>query len=351
MFEALLERTERSIEAVRRHVVASNAIRSMISERRIACRQGDDPCFDIGPLYDGAPDPTDWKIIDHCSAVTRLYAIYEQFVHELLKAFLAFLENNSSYASLDEALRAEHRRALGQLLINLDKERYRNIRLETIIKEFASAFSDEGRYRLLPEALLSHDQNLRLTELAGLCRRCGILNVERWLNGHRFLKQFFSDQTRQSDRTEAELKQLVDYRNEAAHGGMDIDAVLGSELLIEYADFLSALFRSFTECIQWSIIEESVQHNKLHLSGKISETYSRNIVVTIVENSIFSVGDSLYLRGENYCYRANILSLQLDDVDMQQVITLKPIELGICLDISSWKGGEIFLLNGQISTA
>jgi hypothetical protein len=165
MYEGIIERSLRSIEAVKRHVDSSNVIRSLIAQRQIRCTNEASPCFDLEPFYRRTPNLTEWKIIDHCSTVTRLYSIYEQFVHEVLGAFLAFLENSAAYTDLDTSLRAEHRRSLGQVLVNMDQERYRTLQFETIIGDLAKAFSESGSYHLLPEAMLAHNQNLRMGEL------------------------------------------------------------------------------------------------------------------------------------------------------------------------------------------
>src|SRR5260370_10650497 len=133
MYDLLLERSQRSVDAVRRHIDSSNAIRSLIAQRQIRCANAAS-CFDLSPFYERTPNSTDWRIIDHCSAVTRLYSIYEQFVHELLGAFLTFLENSVSYPDLEAELRAEHRRSLGQILVNMDPQRYRNLQFESIIE-------------------------------------------------------------------------------------------------------------------------------------------------------------------------------------------------------------------------
>lgn len=343
MFEALLEQSKRSVEAVRRHVDSSSAIRSLIAARNITCTK-EPSCFDLKPFYEKTPSPTDWKIIDHCSAVTRLYAIYEQFVHELLREFLTFLENNVSYSDLDAALRTEHRRALGQILMNMDRERYRSLRFESVIGDLSEAFAEPGKYRLLPEAMLNHDQNLRMIELSALCNRCGVRGVQEWLSKHHSVKNFFSEQPRQSDKADAELKQLVDYRNDAAHGGIEIDAVLGADTLIEYADFLSALFEALAECVQWSVIERSIEYAKTRVSGKINEVFSKNIVVAIVENATFAVGDAVYLRGNGYCYQAKILSLRDNDQDITSRVVLSPIELGLKFDAVPRIGGEIYYI-------
>jgi len=346
MYELILERSQRSVDAVRRHIDSSNAIRSLIAQRQIRC-VNEISCFDLSPFYERTPNSTDWRIIDHCSAVTRLYSIYEQFVHELLGAFLTFLENNVSYSELEPVLRAEHRRSLGQILLNLDRERYRNLQFESIIGGLAKAFSQPGSYRLLPEAMLAHDQNLRLLELSKLFNRCGVFGVTEWIPKHRSLRKFFSDQARQSDKAEAELKQLVDYRNDAAHG--EVDTVLGADILIEYADFLSAMFIALAECVQWSVVERSLEYKKTRLAGKVNEVFSKNIVVAIVENATFAVGDSVYLRGDGYCYRAKILSLQEGGVEITSKTVLSPIELGMRFDSAPRKTSEIYFMNAAIA--
>jgi hypothetical protein len=231
---------------------------------------------------------------------------------------------------------------LGQILLSLDQARYGSLSFESIIGDLAEAFSASGKYRLLPEAMLAHDQNLRMQQLSELFNRCGIQRVSDWVGKHRALKAFFGDQPRQSDRADAELKQLVDYRNDAAHGGMEIDSVLGHDVLMEYADFLSAVFVALSECTQWSVIQRSIDYKKTRLVGKVNEVFSRNIVVAIVENSSFSVGDTIYLRGENYCYKSKILSLRVENVDVQSQIALSPIELGLRFDVEPRMAAEMY---------
>jgi hypothetical protein len=301
----------------------------------------------LEPFYKRTPDLTEWRIIDHCSAVTRLYSIYERFVHELLGAFLAFLESSAAYPDLDASLRAEHRRSLGQVLLSMDQERYRALQFESIIEDLAKAFSHSGSYRLLPEAMLAHEQNLRLTELSKLFNRCGITGVTEWVLKHRVLKKFFSEQERQSDKADAELKQIVNYRNDAAHG--DVDTVLGAEILMEYTEFLSAMLQALAECVQWWVIEKSLEYKKTRLAGKINEIFSKNVVVAIVENSTFAVDDFVYLRGEGYCYRVKILSLQDNGEDITTRTVLSPIELGIGFNSEPKKRAEIYYV--QTSSA
>jgi hypothetical protein len=38
----------------------------------------------LSNLLQDIPKATEWRIYDHCAVVTRLYAIYERFVEELI---------------------------------------------------------------------------------------------------------------------------------------------------------------------------------------------------------------------------------------------------------------------------
>lgn len=111
MFDALLEQSLKGLDAVKRHIEWSDFIRSLLAKQQIVCGNASAPCFDVNAIYSIAPANSEWRIIDHCSAVTRLYAIYERFVHELLREFLAFLEQNVPYSKLDLTFRTEHQRS------------------------------------------------------------------------------------------------------------------------------------------------------------------------------------------------------------------------------------------------
>lgn len=191
--------------------------------------------------------------------------------------------------------------------------------------------------------MLAHDQNLRMAELVDLFRKCGVGNVQDWLPKHPAVRKFFSDQGRQSDKVDAELKNLVTYRNDAAHGGVEVDQLVGREILVEYADFLAALFHALAECAQSAVIQKLIQQEKVWLVGKVTEVYSDNIVVAIVEKATFSVNDFVYLRGDAYCRRARIVSLQDDGNAIQKKTVLSASELGLKFDVKPSKAAEIFL--------
>ena len=329
MFQALLDRTLESIGALTRHVEFCDALRSTINGRLVRCNRDGKPCFDVSVLYDRVPDSTEWKVIDHCSTVTRLYAIYERFIRELLAGYLTFIEGNIPYRDLDSKIRIAYRRQIGRILIDLDQDRYQSLRLESIVADLSNGINGSGPYRLLPEAMLAHDQNLRLNELITIFDRCGIDELASWIARHRTLRDFFRAESRQSDTAEAELKQLVDFRNEASHGGIEIDTVLGPKILVEYLEFMQALCRSLAERVQKAALITSEIAKKTEKLGIITEKYSDNRAVAIIRAATLRQNDSIYLVGETYCYRVVVVSLMDNDVVVETLTTLEDKEVGL----------------------
>jgi hypothetical protein len=313
----------------------------MVNDRSLQCRNAARLCFDVGLLYQNAPASTEWRIIDHCSAITRLYAVYEKFVGELLTAHLQFIERNVAYKDLDDKFQAQHRRAVGQILIDLDRERYKStLRFETVLDDIKNIF-DGGTYRLLPEALLAHDQNLRMSELANLFEKCGIAKAKEWIDGHRAVRRFLID-SGQQDKAESKLGQLVQYRNDAAHGGIEVDDLLGTETLLELANFVESLCSALTECVQWACLKKVKELGRIDRAGVIKERYSNQTVVAVVKESTFDLGASFYLVGDAFCYAAKIRDIQVEGVPMNSITVLDPKEVGFKFDVDPPKRADMY---------
>jgi len=75
-----------------------------------------------------------------------------------------------------------------------------------------------------------------MAELKRLFGHCGLLEIESWVAKHSAIKDFFRLSHVFSETAESELKQIVEYRNEAAHG--EVDQVLGTDVLIEVTNSL-----------------------------------------------------------------------------------------------------------------
>ena len=156
--------------------------------------------------------------------------------------------------------------------------------------------ADRAGYQIQPEALLRVEQNLRMAELQRLFSQCGLMNIEAWINSHSAMKGFFAEQSRLSETAASELKQIVEYRNEAAHG--EVDDVLGTQVLIEFTHFFEALCRSIVEFIQYDTLRRAKATGLATRVGVIFERFRDGVVVAKMMNATVSVGDHLYVFGK-----------------------------------------------------
>lgn len=349
MYAAFLEKTQKSIEALKRHLATSDAMRSAIHEKALSCK-GIMPCFDASPLsIEVAPDRIEWRIIDHCAAVTRLYAIYEQFAQEMIREHLALLQKHVAFDDLAEDLKSAYRRGFASILEKKEGPRYGHLNLSSLVEQYSNALSGKP-YNLEPLALLIQEQNLRLPELTRLFAASGIANINTWVDKHRSVKSFFEQGERLGASSEHELLELIKYRNDAAHGSINIDELPGLDYLYEFCDFISAVCKAISERVQMTGLECLLDRGGALHQGKVNQCIKSDKVLIGEMTGNFTVGDTIYLCGDDYCIEREVVSLQIDGVNHSEVFLEEPTELGLAIDKPGRKKAKIIAIVSAPST-
>lgn len=343
MHAAILDRSLQGLEAVRKHIAFSANLRGQVGATEFECAEGNAKCSDVRRIMGEASDSTNWRVIDHCAAVTRSYALFESFVMEILREYLAFLSGAYKLSALGTEFGTRYTRGIGKILQEQHKHRYRDINIATLIAGASAALSDMDGYHIQAEALLRTEQNLRMAELHRLFNDCGLTGLEAWVASHAAVKAFFADQARLSDTASSELKQIVDYRNEAAHG--DVDDVLGPDVLIEFTYFFEAMCRSLLDIIQYDTIRRAKELNRVAIVGYISEQFKDDIVVAKVSNATLTVGDKLYVFKKGLAMVAEVKSIQINNADLESVTAVEEMEVGLRIGVRAKEGCELLRLN------
>src|SRR5216683_2554976 len=64
----------------------------------------------LGSLVPEMPGKVDWQVYDHCGAVTRIYAVYERFVSDLVGEYVRMLPKlYGKYSDLPLRVTKQHR--------------------------------------------------------------------------------------------------------------------------------------------------------------------------------------------------------------------------------------------------
>lgn len=332
MFGGSVARLRERVSAVQKQLRASEKLRaaaagSPICNQTVACDRS-------VAIVTEVPDPTEWRVIDHCSAVTRLYALYEQFAHEMLREHLSLLEQRRLFTELPPAFQTAYRSGVARILEKKDGPRYQRIALADLIAEFQKALAGVSGYRLEPLALIVHDQNLRLSALTGLYRQSGVENLDAWIAGHPEMQEFFK-QDRLHANAETELKALVEYRNDAAHGAMAVSDVLSIDALCELGDFIVVLCSVLSERVQQVALHDGCDGGHSLDCGEVSETFKDGHVAIASVTGTFAVGGSIYLSNDVRCVERRIQSIQLAGIDQASFTAQQAVELGFAASQSA----------------
>ncbi|WP_231867054.1 MULTISPECIES: MAE_28990/MAE_18760 family HEPN-like nuclease [unclassified Anabaena] len=300
----------------------------------------------LNNLLQDIPKAREWRIYDHCAVVTRLYAIYERFVEELISDWLILLpELYPCYSDLEETIRNTHRVGVGRLLVELNKSRYEHLTSEKVMQGLFYGNTGEKEYELLPDAFLIHEQNLRRETLERLFANAGISNAWVWVEKHRAIKHFLEEIRGNQNTAEGELNEFISYRNDAAHGVPD--DVLGASALLELCDFIDALCEALAELVTYQVIKRKKLIGKIREVGTIIGWFKRaNAGVAKVAEIKLSVGNQLFLVSEDTscCYLVTIKSLHVNDNPVNDLQTTTGMEVGLKFDLNAKKGLRLYQL-------
>ncbi len=350
MFQELLGTAKVNISTTRSIIKTNERLRKIAFEVGVITKHKDPECEKIfNDLVQDIPKVTAWRVYDHCSVVTNLYAIYESFVEDLITDWLLILPTLCPlYSDLEDRIRNTHQIGVGRLLVDLNKNRYNHLSNEKVISGlFHGVTAGRQQYELLSDAFLFHEENLRKKTLDKLLADAGINNTWGWVDKYRAVKNFVEDIRGNQNTAEGELNELISYRNDAAHGAT-IDNVLGFDALLELCDFVESLCQALAELVTFQVIERKKKVGHVKVIGEITEWFKNPQAGIAKVNDTYSllVGDSLYLvsEGSSYCQLANIESIKIDDDSIDKIQTISGMEIGLKFDLNAKKGLYLYSL-------
>jgi hypothetical protein len=345
MFENLLMAVKVNISTIRSIIKTNEKIREIAFGD--VSLDTEETKIVLTNLFQDKPTLNDWRVYDHCAVVTRLYAIYETFVEDLIRDWLILLpELYPNYLKLEESIRNTHQVGVGRLLRELKKNRYSHLNPETVMRGLFYGNTGQEKYELVSDAFLFHEDNLRKDTLERLLTNSGIPNTWSWVVNHRDVKNFLREIRGNDNTAEQELNTFISYRNDAAHS-TNIDVWLSAKELLELCDFVESLCQALTELVTYQVIETKKLIGQAQEVGKITRWYDK-IQVGVLKaskNCLLSVGGSLFLVGDSYCKPAEIESIRnQDDESINEIETTPGMEVKLKFDVDARKDLRLYQL-------
>lgn len=347
MFDELLKIVSVNISTVHKIIHTNDRLRGIVFRKDTPTQQESDENTQFTKLIEGVPSEQEWLVYDHCSVVTRLYAIYERFVEDLIAEWLELLPDIvTEYSDLEKSIKDTHQIGVGRLLLDLKKKRFEHLSINEVIQGLFDGVTGQEKYKLIPDAFLLHEQNLRREVLEKFFADAGISNAWDWVNKHRTVKQFIEEVRGSQNTAEGELNELITYRNDAAHGAI-VDDILGTKELLELGDFVENLCQALAELVTFQVISRQTAIGKAKEIGQVTEWFKKSRAgVAKVKKINLSVDKKVFLVNEasSYCRLATIESIMINDISKEQVVITHEQEVGLKFDIDAKKGLSLYVV-------
>lgn len=347
MFDELLQIVNVNISTVRKIIQTNDKLRVILFTVRTSTQEESEQDTELTKLIENIPSERNWLVYDHCAVVTRLYAIYERFVEDLITEWVEYLPLIvTQYSDLEERIKDTHHIGVGRLLLDLKKKRFKHLSPNEVIQGLFNGVTGKKKYKLIHDAFLLHEQNLRREVLEKLFADAGISNAWGWVDKHRRVKQFIEEVRGSQNTAEGELNDLITYRNDAAHGAI-VDDLLSTEKLLELGDFVEALCQALAELVTFQVISRQTAIGKAKEIGQITEWFlNHKAGVGKVKEITLSVGIKLFLVNEasSYCRLAKIESLMINNISKKRVVITSEQEVGLkFFDMDAKKGLKLYI--------
>lgn len=332
MFTTIFTTLSGELNGIKRNVEWQNQLRETLNATVPAAATLKLEPVSLAALQSAAPDRIQWQMFDHCAAITRIYALFERAISELVSEYLSLLPKvQPSYNKLNATVRANYRVGVGGILSKWSADpftRYSHLKETDLTAGLTDGLRNQP-YSLLAEAMLTDTDNYRPETLKKLFSRCGFEDAFASVTKNSEVQEFCKSNLG-TETVESYLNEFVRTRNEAAHGSTTTTASVNQ--VCNYADFVCLVVRVLASVLRARTIKDGLMTGySLHI-GNVIHRFSENVVgVKAVSADRIAVGDSLFA-GSKLIEPVTVLNLKLG-ANEQKALALAPdIEFGLKLD-------------------
>jgi len=273
------------------------------------------------------------KRFEYKATIISLYGLLEKYIEAWIKEYLDSLSRLvPDYNLIDEKIR-NHHFDLSLKLINTitsrESAKYQHITKEEVLNNLNSCMVSPKKYQINSEAFVLLSGNLKHNKIVELF---GYLNIDlnaKLVNNESLNNQIGLSKERitqtQKDVLYEKINDLVERRNEIAHGSEKLDNLLDISELEPYIDFLEVYGQAIFEVLYEDLIKQESVHTFQKVE-KIIDIFNNQILALAfeIENYSINVGDMIIIETpEGKFEKKSILEIQLEG---KSYLTLQILE-------------------------
>lgn len=258
---------------------------------------------------------TDEKTFNYQANIISLYGTLEFFIEEVFKEYIEHLRRIiPQYNSLNKKIKDSYFDNVAKLHSKLHYAKFSHITELKIVQNLEKVIA-QGNNEILAESFLGNGGNYKHNIICDLMNSVGIDNVDcniiQLSPLSDLLLELTTDKEQQRKMVAMRLEELVDRRNEIAHGAIsdDIFDIVSFEDMLKftsaYCDSLNKLLKYELLAYKWEQVS-STTYTPINV-------YDNRIAVLKVKNVNISIGGKLLIKRHNFplYHEAQILGLRI----------------------------------------
>jgi len=289
------------------------------------------------------------RLFDYKTVVISLYGLSEHFIESLLKEYLDFISKIiPDYTTLPNKIRENHFNLSNNLLKNLNNGKYKNISTEEEIISNLYACIKENKCSLNIEAFTEHKNNFRYETIADFYSKIGIDNVNTRIKREPIFKQYFSNYIAEYDSLQdkiifSKINQLVDWRNEVAHGA-PIDNIISNEMLLDTINFIESYGTALNNVIISDTLPFLASYSAIPL-GEAEKVIDNRIICIYLYNAKITIGNKIIAKGPSNDYKlGKVTDLEVNHQKHEIIKSSEKIGVGIEVNFYAKPNMEYYLV-------
>ncbi|BAZ82224.1 MAE_28990/MAE_18760 family HEPN-like nuclease [Sphaerospermopsis kisseleviana CS-549] len=283
---------------------------------------------------------TDKRIFEYKASIISLYGLLEKYVEIWIKEYLDFLSSVvPEYTQIDEKIRDNHFE-LSLRLINTitsrESAKYQHLTKEEVLKKLNDCIVNPTKYQINTDAFVLLSGNLKHNKIVELFNKLNLdLNNEllknEELNNEIGLNQNSISRI-EKDILYNKINDLVERRNQIAHGSEEVDDLLSISELEPYIQFLEKYCQAIFETLFEQVIKEESIHTFQQVENVIKIFVSK-VLAFEIEDYTIKVGDMLIIETkEGRFYKKPILTIQLDNTEYPELPITEKTKIAVSVD-------------------
>jgi hypothetical protein len=283
---------------------------------------------------------TDKRIFEYKASIISLYGLLEKYVELWIKEYLNSLSNVvPEYNKIDQKIRDNHFE-LSLKLINTitsrETAKYQHFTKEEVLKKLNDCIVNPTKYQINTDAFVLLSGNLKHNKIVELFNKLNLDLNDELLKNEELKNEIGLNQNTisriEKDILYNKINDLVERRNQIAHGSEEVDDILSISELEPYIQFLD----KYCQAIFQTLFEELIKQESIHIFQKIENvinTYGNKVLAFELENYTIKVGDMLIVETkEGRFYKKPILTIELNRKEYPELIITEKTSIGVSVE-------------------